>query len=309
MSESTPARLSGVLCPVVTPFARDLSPDAKRLVSQCRWLLSQNVGLAVFGTNSEANSLSIEEKMSLLDRLVEAGLDTKRMMPGTGVCALPETVALTRHAVELGCAGTLMLPPFYYKGVSDDGLFAGFAEVIERVGDAALKIYLYHIPPVSQVGLSLDLIERLIKAYPDTVVGIKDSSGDWNNTFAMLERGWEDFRVFAGAETFLLQTMRAGGAGCISATANINPAAIARLHGEWQSAGADALQAELDTIRAVAMQYPMIPALKATVAHYANDDDWCRVRPPLIALDDGQRSALIEALLEHGFDMPGLAAG
>ncbi len=307
MSEPPPERMSGVLCPVVTPFLEDLSPDAGRLVKQCRWLLRQNVGLAVFGTNSEANSLSVEEKIMLLDRLVDAGLDTSRMMPGTGLSALPETVALTRHAVRLGCAGTLMLPPFYYKDVSDDGLYASFAEVIERVADPALRIYLYHIPPVSQVGISLDLIERLIKAFPGTVVGIKDSSGDWNNTNAMLQRGWDDFRVFAGAETFLLRNMRGGGAGCISATANINPAAIDRLYREWKSPDAERLQAELDGIRGIAAAYPMIPALKATVAHFAADPEWRRVRPPLVALDDARCKSLVASLLQQGFDMPGLS--
>ena len=300
-------RISGVLCPVVTPFNDDLSPDPERLIRQCQWLLTQNVGLAVFGTNSEANSLSLEEKMMLLDRLVEAGVDVNRMMPGTGCCALPETVKLTEHAVSLGCAGTLMLPPFYYKGVSDDGLFASFSEVVERVGNSSLRIYLYHIPPVSQVGISLDLIERLVKAYPDTIVGVKDSSGDWDNTNAMLERSWDDFRVFAGAETFLLRNMQGGGAGCISATANINPAAIDRLYQQWQSADADDLQKDLDEIRDTTMAYPMIPALKATVAHFTNDTQWRTVRPPLVPLADDQCRSLIEGLLQKGFDMPGLS--
>ncbi len=299
-------RMSGVLCPVITPFNTDLSPDPDRLIRQCRWLLSQNVGLAVFGTNSEANSLSLGEKIMLLERLVDAGIDTKRLMPGTGCCALTETVELTAHAVRLGCAGTLMLPPFYYKDVSDDGLYASFAEVIERVGNSSLRIYLYHIPPVSRVGISLDLIERLVKAYPDTVVGIKDSSRDWSNTNAMLERRWDDFRVFAGAETFLLQNMRGGGSGCISATANINPAAIDRLYQDWQSPQAESMQAMLDEIRDTAMAFPMIPALKATVAHFSNDAQWHTVRPPLVALADDQRTDLIEALLQTGFDMPGL---
>jgi 4-hydroxy-tetrahydrodipicolinate synthase len=299
-------RMSGVLCPVITPFDSDLSPDPDRLIRQCRWLLSRNVGLAVFGTNSEANSLSLSEKMMLLERLVDAGIDTSRMMPGTGCCALTETVELTAHAVRLGCAGTLMLPPFYYKDVRDDGLYASFAEVIDRVGDAALRIYLYHIPPISQVGISLDLIERLVKTYPDTVVGIKDSSGDWRNSNAMLERRWDDFRVFAGAETFLLQNMRGGGAGCISATANINPAAIDRLYREWQSPDAESLQAGLDEIRDAAMAFPMIPALKATVAHFSNDEQWRTVRPPLVALGDAQRTDLIGSLLQKGFAMPGL---
>ena len=299
-------KMSGVLCPVVTPFTDDLEPDAERLIRQCQWLLSQNVGLAVFGTNSEANSLSVEEKILLLDRLVEAGIDTMRMMPGTGCCALSDTVRLTAHAVSLGCAGALMLPPFYYKGVSDDGLYASFSEVIERVGNSSLRIYLYHIPPVSNVGISLDLIERLVKTFPDTVVGIKDSSGDWDNTSSMLDRRWDDFRVFAGSESFLLANMRGGGSGCISATANINPAAIDNLYQNWKSENAESLQQELNEIRDTAMAFPMIPALKATVAHHAKDNQWRTVRPPLTSLADDQCDALIFSLEAKHFSMPGL---
>ena len=299
-------RLAGVLCPVITPFDSSLDPDADRLIRQCRWLLSQNVGLAVFGTNSEANSMSTEEKIELLDRLVEGGVDTRRMMPGTGCCALTDNVKLTAHAAKLGCAGTLMLPPFYYKGVSDDGIYAAIAETIQRVGSDALRVYLYHIPPIAQVGFSVDLIERLITDYPNTVVGIKDSSGDWDNTNSMLERKWDDFRVFVGSETFLLANMRNGGVGCISATANINPAAIDRLYRTWRRDDADDQQAELNDIRDAVIAYPMIPALKATVAEFAGDEQWRAVRPPLVQLTTAQSSELVEALKGRGFDMPGL---
>src|SRR4029453_4155121 len=179
-------RIQGVLSPVVTPFRSDLSPDPERFVRHCRWLLSQNVGLAAFGTNSEANSLSAEERMELLERLRAARRDPSRMMPGPGCCALPDSVRLSAHAVKLGCAGVLMLPPFYYKGLSDEGLFRSFSEVIERVGDSRLRVYVYHIPPVAQVPITLGLVERLLKAYPTQVAGMKDSSGDWNNTKAFL---------------------------------------------------------------------------------------------------------------------------
>lgn len=299
-------RLSGVLSPVVTPFKDDLSPDAERLIKQCQWLLSQNVGLAVFGTNSEANSLSVDEKIMLLDRLVDAGVDTSRMMPGTGCCALTDTVNLTAHAAKIGCAGTLMLPPFYYKGVSDDGIFANFAEVIERVGNESLRIYLYHIPPIAQVGFSVDLIDRLVTRYPKTIVGIKDSSGDWDNTYSMLERKWDDFRVFVGSESFLLANMRNGGAGCISATANVNPAAIDQLYQSWESDDADEQQKALDDIRDTVMAFPMIPALKATVAEFSGDEQWRVVRPPLVSLGQEKSAALTEALREKNFAMPGL---
>jgi 4-hydroxy-tetrahydrodipicolinate synthase len=300
-------RITGVLSPVVTPFTADLAPDAERFVRQCRWLLSQDVGLAVFGTNSEANSLSVEEKIELLDRLVATGLDPARMMPGTGHCALSDSVRLTAHAAKAGCGGVLMLPPFYYKGVSDEGLFRSFAEVIERVADARLRIYVYHIPPVSQVPITLALIERLLKAYPQTVAGVKDSSGDWSNTKAMLDAfAASGFDVFAGSETFLLANMRGGGKGCISATANVNPGPIARLYASWQGVDADAQQARLDEIRGVFQKFPMIPALKAAIAHYGADPAWATVRPPLVNLGADSAAALTTELDRRGFSMPGL---
>ena len=304
-----PSSIRGALAPVVCPFASNLRPDAARLIRHCRWLLENDTGLAVFGTNSEGNSLSVPEKIALLDALVDAGIPAHRMMPGTGCCALPDTVELTRHAMRHGCAGVLMLPPFYYKGVSDDGLFASYSEVIERVGDARLRIYLYHIPQVSQVPLGLALIERLLARYPGTIAGVKDSSGDFDNTRAMLERFQpRGFDVFSGSESFLLATLRAGGAGCISAIANVNPAPIARLVREWQASDAAAQQAALDRVRAVYQSLPMLPALKATIAQFSRDDAWTAVRPPLVALAPSQRTQLRDALHALGFAMPGLTA-
>ena len=304
---NTKDRITGVLSPVVTPFKADLSPDPERFIRQCRWLLSQDVGLAVFGTNSEANSLSTDEKVELLDRLVGAGVDPARMMPGTGCCALTDSVRLTAHAMKLGCGGALMLPPFYYKGVSDDGLFRNFAEIIERVGDRRLRIYLYHIPPVSQVAITVPLIERLLKAYPGIVAGAKDSSGDWNNTKAYLDNfAKQGFDVFPGSETFLLQGMRAGGVGCISATANVNPGAIARLFATWKTEDADTQQGRLNEIRSIFASHPMIPALKAAIAHYGGDASWATVRPPLVELTQAQQASLTADLDKAGFSMPGL---
>ena len=302
-------RITGVLSPVVTPFKADLSPDTGRFVRQCKWLAANNVGLAVFGTNSEANSLAAGERMELLEKLVEAGVDPARMMPGTGCCALTDSVRLTAHAVKLGCAGALMLPPFYYKGVSDEGLYRNYAEIVERVGDARLQIYLYHIPPVSQVPISLKLIERLLRAYPKNIAGTKDSSGDWNNTKATLDAFAKDgFDVFPGSETFLLAGMRNGAKGCISATANVNPAAIHKLYANWRSADADRLQAGLDQVRGIFQKYPMIPAMKRAIAHWSAHAHWATVRPPLVEVTAEQSAALIAELKQIGFSMPGLDA-
>ena len=215
--------------------------------------------------------------------------------------------SLTAHAVKLGCAGALMLPPFYYKGVSDEGLYRNYAEIVERVGDARLQIYLYHIPQVTQVPISLKLIERLLRAYPKSIAGTKDSSGDWNNTKATLDEfAKEGFDVFPGSETFLLAGMRNGGKGCISATANVNPAAIHDLYAKWQTAEADALQAGLDKIRGIFQKYPMIPAMKYAIAHWSGHEAWGTVRPPLVEVNAEQSKALIADLQQAGFSMPGL---
>jgi len=303
-------RIEGVLSPVVTPFKRDLSPDAERFVKHCRWLMKSGcAGLAVFGTNSEANSMSVEEKLELLEALVRGGVPAASLMPGTGHCALSDSVRMTREAVRLGCGGVLMLPPFYYKGVSDEGLFRNFSEIIERVGDERLRLYLYHIPPVSQVGISLALIERLLKRYPGIVAGAKDSSGDWANTKAMLDQ-FKDagFDVFPGSEVFLLDGLRAGGKGCITATGNVNPGAISEVYRNWRGPDADKLQAGINVTRKIMQKVPMIPALKAVTAHFANDAAWRTVRPPLTELEPAQETQVITELKASGFSMPGLQA-
>ena len=303
-----PDRISGVLAPVVTPFSEDLAPDAARFVRHCRWLLEHGCsGLAIFGTNSEANSMSVHEKIELMDALLAAGVPAGALMPGTGHCAFTDSVALTTHAVRNGCAGVLMLPPFYYKGVSDEGLYRSFAEVIERVGDDRLRVYLYHIPPVAQVGISLALIERLLKSYPGIVAGVKDSSGDWSNTQAMLDAfASSGFDVFAGSEVFLLDNLRHGGKGCITATGNVNPGPIDKVFREWRTADADQLQAGITATRRIVQKLPMIAALKAIIAHFASDPDWRTVRPPLVELDSEQEDALIAELKSAGFTMPGI---
>ena len=336
-------RIRGVLAPVVTPFKADLSPDGERFIAHCKWLLSQNCGLAVFGTNSEANSMSAEERMTLLDALVAAGIDPSRMMPGTGCCSITETIQLTAHAVKHGCAGVLMLPPFYYKNVSEEGLCRYFSEVVQRVGDTRLKIYLYHIPPVAVVGITPKLVERLLAAYPDAIAGMKDSSGDWNNTKTFLDafsvrsaRATRTFDVFVGSESFLLANMRNGGVGTICATANVNPAAIHELYAKLDrqscsgvcdkrrsddrkalaaasasiAAELEALQGRLNVVRHVFSnkKFPsMIAALKQSIAIYADDPAWRTVRPPLVELTPEQANTLAAELKAIGFTMPGIA--
>jgi len=295
----------GVWVPVLTPFAADLSVDGTALAAHCHWLLEQGAdGLAVFGTTSEANSLSVEERMSLLEALVEAGVPADRLMPGVGCCAMGDTVRLSRQALDYGCRGVLMLPPFYYKGVSEDGLFASFCRIIEQVGSDDLRIFLYHIPPVSQVPIPASLVARLLQSYPNQIAGIKDSGGDWNHTCELLER-FDGLRIFPGSERFLLDALRHGGAGCITASGNVNPGGIRRVYERWSDGADDAddTQHRATAVRDVLEQSRMIPALKTLCARHYDDPVWATVRPPLTPLSDPDRAALFERLDQIGFSM------
>jgi 4-hydroxy-tetrahydrodipicolinate synthase len=294
----------GVFVPALTPFTPDLAVDRARFLGHCTWLLQQGAdGLSVFGTTSEANSLSNGERMQLLDHLLGHGIPARALMPGTGCCALPDTVALTKHAVGHGAFGVLLLPPFYYKNISDDGVYASIAEVVQRVADPRLRIYLYHIPPMAGVGFSLAVIERLLKEFPGVVVGIKDSSGDWKNTDALL-KAFPGFEVFPGSETYLLDALRSGGAGCISATANVNVAGMRQLLDEWSGPGADALQAQLSAVRAAIQKYPLVSANKAILAHAQAESDWNVVRPPLRSLTAEATAEMLHALAALKFSLP-----
>ena len=284
-----------MLAPNLTPFEGDGRIAEDLYVEHAKHLLDEGcTGLIPLGTTGEAASVGMDERIRMLDRLIEAGIPASRLLPGTGLTSLLDTVRLTRHAVEAGCADVLVLPPFYYKSVSDDGLFTYVARLIEGVGDSALRIVLYHIPQVAGVGLSVPLVRRLREAFPETVVGIKDSSGDWANTSALLEIG--GLAVYPGTELLLPQALAAGSPGCITATANVNASALARLarlvHDDPE-AGRVAFE-EVRQVRLAVQEHPPIPALKALLAHRTGDPRWRNVRPPLVPLSDDQSMALIE---------------
>lgn len=299
-----PTPLSGVYAPVLTPFDKHLAPDADRFIAHCQWLVKHGAGLAIFGTNSEAASLSTGERIALTDQLLEAGVPAASLMPGTGACSLTDAVTLTRHAVDNSAPGVLVVPPFFFKNLSDDGLFAYYSEIIERVASDKLAIYLYHIPQFSHAPITLGLIERLLTRYPKTVLGAKDSSGDWSNSKAMIDHYAKDgFAVFPASESLLSKAMAIGGAGCISATVNMNPAGINALFEGWNSPQAEALQASADVIRKIFQAAPMIPAMKRVLAEFSADESWAAVRPPLCALDDASAAAVMSALHDTRFSI------
>ena len=296
---------AGVLVPVLTPFTPAGEPDAGRFVAFCRWLLDEGAdGLAIFGTTSEANSMSGAERMALLDRLIASGIPAAKLMPGAGACSITEAAMLIKHAVGHGCGGVLMLPPFYYKGMTEQGVYDFIAAVIDRVGSAALRMYLYHIPPQTMIPFGVELVGKLIKAYPDIVVGLKDSSGDWNNTKALCEAyAAEGFAIFPGSEVFLLDGLRHGGVGCITASGNVNVPGIRKVYENWKTPQADQLQADITLVRMTIQKYPMVPALKRIVAHFHDDPDWAAVRPPMERLSDAQSTSLLADLEKIGYSL------
>jgi 4-hydroxy-tetrahydrodipicolinate synthase len=284
-------RPRGVFAAALTPLKDDLSPDIGATIGHYRWLLDEGCdGIVCLGTTGEANSFSLDERLALLDALGDTDLPAK-LVVGTGCCALPDTVRLSKKALEIGAAGVLVLPPFYYKGASDDGLYAAYAETIERIGDAALKLYIYHFPKMTALDMGLELIGRLIADYPDTVVGLKNSSGDWDNIAAMIE-AFPGFDVFAGSEEFLLPTLARGGPGCMSATVN------------GADAQAEALQAHLSALRRTISQFAPIPAMKAIMARQSGQAAWAKVRPPLVAIAAAQTERLAAELAAQGLALP-----
>jgi 4-hydroxy-tetrahydrodipicolinate synthase len=298
----------GIWPPAATPFRADLSIDFDRYIAHCRRLLADGAhGLAVLGTTSEANSLAFTEREAVLERLVAAGIAADKLLPGTGATSLGDAVRLTGHALDLGVRGVLLLPPFYYKGVSDDGLFAFVSALIERIGSDRLKLYLYNFPQMTGIAWSVALVGRLRDEFPGIVVGLKDSSGDGAYMDKLLE-SYPSFAVFPSSEALLLAALRKGAAGCISATANTHVIEIRGLFDRWRDSDAAMLHEQVSAVRRLVQSYPLIPAVKAILAARDNANDWLRVRPPLESLGARSRDDLLAALAKlQGTSVPASA--
>jgi len=288
--------ISGVFSAAATPINADLAPDHGLLARHCQRLLDEGChGVALLGTTGEANSFSLTERKAMLESVVKAGVAADKLMPGTGVAAIPETIELTRHALSIGIDKVVMLPPFYYKGVSDDGLFDAYSRILEGVADDRLKVVLYHIPQVSGIALSVELVGRLIEAFPTTVVGIKESKGDFANMQALVQ-AYPGFAVFPGADPLMLPLMREGGAGCITATSNLIADSLRTVFDNHANPGeeakVEAAQARINAWRNLSNSYAQIPTIKAMVGLKHGEKAWQRLRPPLVGLSDGDIAAL-----------------
>ncbi|ASY59762.1 dihydrodipicolinate synthase family protein [Sinorhizobium sp. CCBAU 05631] len=290
--------VTGVYCAAATPLKASGDPDLALFSDHCGRLLAEGChGIALLGTTGEANSFSQDERRAVLESALGTGIAADRLMPGTGVAAIPETVALTKHALSLGVTKVVMLPPFYYKGVSDEGLYAAYSQIVEKIADNRLKVILYHIPQVSGIPLSIPLVKRLAAAFPETIVGIKDSAGDFANMQALVAE-LPGFSVLAGADPLLLPLLQVGGAGCITATSNLVADSLRLIFDHVsdpaKAAEVEAAQARINAYRTLSNSYVQIPTIKAMVALRRGEDAWLQTRAPLVPLNDSERADLAE---------------
>jgi 4-hydroxy-tetrahydrodipicolinate synthase len=281
---------------VLTPFKKDLTIDTKLFISHCEFLLKNNISLAPLGTTGEANSISISEKVDLIKTIAKSDLPKEKIIIGTGNTSFVDAALLTKTAVENKIYSVLLLPPFYYKNVSDEGVYQYYKEIINTVKSTNLRVFLYNIPQVSGVTISIDLVNRLKEEFSDTITGIKDSSGNFENTKKYKEI--KNFIVYPGSEKFLYDGLNIGCSGCISATTNVNIEA-AKLINSFDKSEGESINRKIKAVRDVFEKYPVIPALKAT--KIKEDSNWSNIRPPLVALSDQQRSNLAKDLKDINF--------
>jgi 4-hydroxy-tetrahydrodipicolinate synthase len=295
-----PSAVQGLWCATLTPLGHDGAIDHARLAAHARALFAQGVdGVAPFGTTGEVPSFSIAERRAGLDALLAAGIPASRLVAATGCAAFADAVALTRHAVQAGCARCLVLPPFFFKGLSDDAVYRYFAALIEAVADPRLSLYLYHIPQFSGVAIPPAVVAKLAADFPRVVAGVKDSGGDFTHTKALLAQA-PQLAILVGHEPDLPRLMRAGGAGTICGVANTFPRLVAPLlRPEVTKEDEDRMAAFVGVI----FRFPFLPAFKAIRAAQMIDAAWRTLRPPLFAMDEGDRARLFAALAEAGFPL------
>ena len=284
---------NGVLAPSLTPLDTERTPDGAALADHVTTLLDNGCDAALlFGTTGEGLSFSIDERMDALETVLAAGVPPRRMLVGTGALALPDAIRLSSHATERGVGGLLVLPPFHFPDISDSGLLRTYEQLIEGVGSPELQLYFYHYPNLTHVPIPFPVIESLRERYSEQVAGIKDSSDEWDHQDALCS-SFPDLQVFTGSERHLTPLLRAGGAGCISATVNVTAPLAQQVVRDWETdAQFASTQSTLTELRTRLSQFPTIPALKQLMAWRHDHPAWARVRPPLAPLDDDEEARL-----------------
>jgi len=290
--------LKGVWVPVLTPQNSDLLIDKNRFFHHLGWLFQHEInGVVLFGTNGEASSFSAQERMLLLEWVKKEGISNEKVIVGTGCSALTDTIALIEHAIGLGYFHHLVLPPFYYKNPTINGLVNNYSEIINRIDNKHLKIYLYNFPQLSGIQLGVDLVEILSEKFPKNIVGYKDSSGDWDNTSQIMEK-CPQISMFPGSEIFLSKALEKGAAGVITGTGNVNPGMVKQTYEAFYNDKEKSiiLQKKIDAFRTAVQKYPLISALKGLIEYYRKDEGWQYLRPPLTALSKADLENLIQSI-------------
>ena len=291
--------MTGVMTPILTPFNDDQTIAYDLYVEHAKWLLDEGIHyISPFGTTGEALSVTVEERIAAVEALIDGGIDPLVLMPGSGLCNLADTVKLTGHALERGCRAVMTLPPFFYTNASDDGLFTYFSRFVEAVDSPSLKVCMYHIPPMAGIGFTPALAQRLAAQFPEVFIAYKDSSGDFDNTRAVIQAA-PSVAVFPGSEHFLKQGIENGAMGCISATCNVNPAGIRRVYDVAVGAKTDDLEkinGDMVRFRKTIEKFGPIPAMKGMLAEKRRDARWRNVRPPILPASDSSTKKLLEEL-------------
>lgn len=282
--------IAGIWTASITPLDSSGAVDHTKLAEHCMWLADHGDGVVLFGSTGEAPSFSLDERTEALERLISSGFDPAILVVGTGCSSLPETVALTQHATELDVAGSLVIPPYFYKGVSDQGVLNYYRDLIDQSPED-LALYLYNFPKLSGVTLSPALVKTLFRQHPTTIKGIKDSTGEWASSHAFL--GIEGLHVYPGNERLLADSQANGAAGVITATGNLNVANISRA---WKT-GADL--GEMVAVREILEESGTIVGSKAWLSHRHDDPAWRAVRSPFVAADDVATERLVRQLSNY----------
>lgn len=294
---------TGIYAAVSTPFDENDQVDTTRLLAHCKWLMAHGCdGLGILGTTGEANSQTMDERRRVIDAVASSGIDPSCLMPGTGCSAIADSVALTRHALAAGVTSVLMLPPFFYKNNSDEGLVAAYSRIIDAVGDPRLRVLLYHFPQMSGVPVTQGVVRALVDRYPGIVIGMKDSSGDLEAMTAMMD-AVPELAMFPGSERLLADRLDRV-AGCITAGANVEAPLIRAV---WDQRGGTPSDADIDVmvkVNLVLREHGLFPAIKALLARHYGDDNWDNIRPPLMRLDDSKREAFLAAFDAIGYTLP-----